>query len=246
MLEVSRDIAMMLKDRAAAILAHLGPAGHILPSDKSLWPAMLSPPEGEPAQLRRLSRDQSSMLSPPSSVIAPLTPSSLRDIPNLAKLDVAAKNGSPGSNSTTSSDSYVPQASPPAPSSLGIRQNGHHIRRPEPTLSSSVPGPIKPQSIGSLPDMTGLHFHTGITTNGVSPIPNRGMPLSLTARTGMIGGGMFGSINTVVQSSSIRSGADDDDDDLVLNRGKSSSEEAEERRKAREGEEWGMAMEMEL
>jgi hypothetical protein len=81
----------------------------------------------------------------------------------------------------------------------------------------------------------------------------------------MIGGGMFGNtVNTSIRSSSIRSGADDlpeeeddedeDDDysDLHGNghghghREKSSSEEAEEARKAREGEEWGMAEEMEL
>jgi len=64
---------------------------------------------------------------------------------------------------------------------------------------------------------------------------------------------MFGPINTSVRSSSVRSGAADlpeDEEDVPLsgdNRGgKSSSEEAEERRKGREGEEWGMAMEMEL
>lgn len=72
--------------------------------------------------------------------------------------------------------------------------------------------------------------------------------MSLNARSGMIGGGMFGGINTSRPSSSIRSGADDDDDVRPVKGkgGKSSSEEAEERRKGREGEEWGMAMEMEL
>jgi hypothetical protein len=63
---------------------------------------------------------------------------------------------------------------------------------------------------------------------------------------------MFGSaINFAVPSSSVRSGAmadDEEEEELrgTNNRGKSSSEEAEERRKGREGEEWGMAMEMEL
>ena len=72
--------------------------------------------------------------------------------------------------------------------------------------------------------------------------------MTLKARAGMIGGGMFGGINTLMPSSSIRSGADDDDDIASNrdNRGKSSSEEVEERRKRREGEDWGMAMEMEL
>ena len=69
---------------------------------------------------------------------------------------------------------------------------------------------------------------------------------------------MFGAMNTSVPNSSVRSGAlaDDEDDEDVgggsgngngyVVRGKSSSEEADERRKGREGEEWGMAMEMEL
>lgn len=57
---------------------------------------------------------------------------------------------------------------------------------------------------------------------------------------------MFGAINTSVPSSSVRSGAmADDEEEDDAGRGKSSSEEAEERR-GREGEDWGMAMEMEL
>ena len=73
--------------------------------------------------------------------------------------------------------------------------------------------------------------------------------MSLNARVDMIGGGMFGSINTSVPSSSMRSGADDDDDVVpngLVRRGNDHSEEADVRRKEREGEEWGMAMEMEL
>lgn len=96
-----------------------------------------------------------------------------------------------------------------------------------------------------------------------------GSSLSLKARTGLVGGGMFGAINTSVRSSSVRSGAIDDDlheeeeeeldeeaEEALLHGGgggttgrsvrTSSSEEAEERRKGREGEEYGMAMEMEL
>lgn len=62
---------------------------------------------------------------------------------------------------------------------------------------------------------------------------------------------MFGAINTSVPNSSVRSGVlgddeDEDDSRVAGRRGKSSSEEADERRKGREGEEWGMAMEMEL
>jgi hypothetical protein len=85
---------------------------------------------------------------------------------------------------------------------------------------------------------------------GVSPIPNRNMPMSV--RASLVGGGMFGAKkHTAVPNSSVRSGAlaDDEDDEYPLSpvgRGKSSSEEADERRKGREGEEWGMAMEMEL
>lgn len=80
------------------------------------------------------------------------------------------------------------------------------------------------------------------------------MPMSLKARAGLVGGGMFGAMHTSVPSSSVRSGAmaDDEEEDASspgmngLGRGKSSSEEADERRKGREGEDWGMAMEMEL
>ena len=61
---------------------------------------------------------------------------------------------------------------------------------------------------------------------------------------------MFGgAISTSVRSSSIRSGADDDEDLPPIRGnggGQSSSEEAEDRRRGMEGEEWGMAMDMEL
>lgn len=249
--------------QAAAILAHLDPtAGRALPNDKSLWPAILSPPAGEHAQLRRLSQGQASMRSPNSSATALLTPSSLQDPTILGTHDTKKdRKSSPGSDSTTSSVGEPcvprPQAGSLAVNSLGIRQNGHPIRLAgvqangaASSHSSSMPGPVTPQSVGSLPDMAGLHFHPGSHHSGVSPIPNRGIPLSLKARAGMIGGGMFGAINRSVPSSSMRSGADEDDEELLPNgttgRGKSSSEEAEERRKGREGEDWGMAMEMEL
>ena len=156
-------------------------------------------------------------------------------------------------------DGYVPQAR----SNLGLRNGIARPTRPlgieagqvASSLSSSVPGPGTPLSVGSLPnELAGLHFQSGTPTGaGVSPIPHRGMPLSLKARAGLVGGGMFGAINTSMPSSSVRSGAmadDEDENDSLGTRGgsraKSSSEEAEERRRAREGEEWGMAMEMEL
>ena len=221
------------------------------------------------AQLRRssvsaeASRDPSAVRSPQSTA-APLTPSSLRDASTMGTMQKPRKS-SPGSDSTTSSDGSTQQP------------NGHGYTRPvginarPPTyahqtssLSSSVPGPGTPQSVGSLPsDLAGLHFYPqgtpssmSILGSGISPIPNRGVPLSLKSRGG-VGGGMFGPINTAMPSSSVRSGAvaDDeqedesgrDDGSSPRRRGKSSSEEVEERRKARKGEEeWGMAMEMEL
>ncbi|CAD6574640.1 MAG: hypothetical protein TREMPRED_001187 [Tremellales sp. Tagirdzhanova-0007] len=252
---------------AAAILAHLdSTAGRALPHDKSLWPAILSPSGGEHAQLRRLSRDYSAVRSLPSSAAAPLTPSSLRETSNLGihgeQISQKGRKSSPGTDSTTSSvgESHLPppRSSSPLFGSLGIRSHGDRLIRPvngetirpNSSLSSSVPGPPTPYSTGSLPDMTALHFHTGSTPSGVSPIPNRGMPSSLKTRAGMIGGGMFGgTISTSVQSSSIRSGADDDEDLPPIRGsggGQSSSEEAEDRRRGREGEDWGMAMEMEL
>lgn len=96
--------------------------------------------------------------------------------------------------------------------------------------------------------MSHLNVHTG--TIGVSPIPNRGLPMSLTARTGLIGGGMFaGGINHAPAESSLRSGARISEDEARAAKkrsGKSSSEEAEDRRKNLDGEDWGMAMDMEL
>ncbi|ORX38291.1 hypothetical protein BD324DRAFT_620292 [Kockovaella imperatae] len=258
--------------QAAAILAHLDPSqGRSLPTDKSLWPAILSPMLGETAQLRRpsvsgetASRDPSSVRSPQSTV-PPLTPSSLRDVSNMQQ----PRKSSPGSDSTTSSDGYSQlrvngiDHSRPVGINANAKANGHH-NRPTSSLSSSIPGPGTPQSVGSLPnELAGLHFYPQGTpsslagSNAISPIPNRGgAPLSLKSRGG-VGGGMFGPINTAMPSSSVRSGAMADDEEELSSegrgdgssprgRGKSSSEEVEERRKNREGEEWGMAMEMEL
>lgn len=242
--------------QAAAILAHLDPSGgKSLPNDKSLWPAVLSPPGGEPMKLRRpstVSRDPSSLRSPSVSN-APLTPSSLREtstIPSQGK----PRKASPDSDSTTSSmgDGYAAQ-----PIASNGRSNGQArpvgIGSLRTSSYSSNPGPGTPQSVGSLPtELAGLHFQPGTPAAhmGVSPIPNRNMPMSV--RASLVGGGMFGAKkHTAVPNSSVRSGAlaDDEDDEYPLSpvgRGKSSSEEADERRKGREGEEWGMAMEMEL
>ncbi|KAK8854584.1 hypothetical protein IAR55_003323 [Kwoniella newhampshirensis] len=266
---------------AAAILAHLDPTanpGRSLPNDKSLWPAVLSPHlAGENAKVKpaRSNRDPSLLRSPPSSVIQPLTPSSLREplsLGTLAERNMKERKSSPGSDSTTSSmgagEPYIPQTTglgikngASSPYSRPTRPVGIQVTRPRgnsSSLSSSIPGPATPQSVGSLPDMAGLNFRSGsigngsIPNNGMSPIPNRTMPLYLKA--GMVGGGMFGAINTAVPSSSVRSGAADlpeDDEEGEEDDGwgrgkKGSSEEAEERRK-NEGEEWaGMAMEMEL
>jgi len=181
-------------------------------------------------------------LRSPSTSNAPLTPSSLRETSTLESV-VKVRKTSPDSDSTTSSlgDSYAPQGHSARP--VGIH-NGRH------SSFSSIPG--TPQSVGSLPnELAGLHFHPGTPSHiGASPIPNRNMPLSLKARAGLVGGGMFGAINTSVPSSSVRSGAmaddEEEDDSSGAGRGKSSSEEAEERRRGREGEDWGMAMEMEL
>ncbi|WVQ95176.1 hypothetical protein IAU59_002270 [Kwoniella sp. CBS 9459] len=277
---------------AAAILAHLDPtanSGRSLPTDKSLWPAILGADKA--ARLSpRSARDLSLMRSPPSSVIAPLTPSSLRDPLSLGSVPERMgkeRKSSPGSDSTTSSmgagEPYIPQ-SQNGNGGLGIRSsvsnghtqpNGHaaavgspHLNRsprpmginPPPAAGrrhsssfSSIHGPGTPHSIGSLPDMAGLNFHSGTTPtshHGMSPIPNRNTPLF---KAGMIGGGMFGAVHTAVPSSSVRSGAadlpeddeEDEEDNWANARGKSSSEEAEGRRG--EGEEWaGMASEMEL
>ncbi|TXT08870.1 hypothetical protein VHUM_02998 [Vanrija humicola] len=231
---------------AAAILAHMDPTnaqGRSLPTDKSLWPAILSP-RGDNALLksaRSAARDLPKVShSPAGSTVPPLTPSSLRDSSTFG--NVKDRKSSPGSDST-SSDGFTQSGLSPAPSSLGLKANGHSKpvgingdgRR---SSVSSAPGPGTPHSAGSLPDMAGLHFYTGTTPVGTSPLPNRGLPLSLTARAGMIGGGMFGrnATNFKVPDSGLRGGVaeDDEDDDLSFGlggRGKSSSEEADERRR---------------
>jgi len=231
--------------QAAAILAHLDPTqGRALPTDKSLWPAVLSPPGGEPMKLRRPSvtsyRDPNFLRSPSTSN-APLTPSSLRET---STLETIGRKTTPDSDSTTSS------LGEPAPRGHNARPVGIGSHTGRHSSFSSALGPGTPQSVGSLPnELAGLHFHPGTPTHS-SPIPNRNMPLSLKARAGLVGGGMFGAINTSVPSSSVRSGAmaddEEEDDSSGVGRGKSSSEEAEERRRGREGEDWGMAMEMEL
>lgn len=257
---------------AAAILA----LGQSLPKDKSLWPSVVSNASSFNGQLqRRNSRDPSSLRSPSSSVLAPITPSSLREPSSLGAMSERVgkeRKSSPGSDSTTSS---MGAGEPyPAPNGLGLRTTGQPLppQRLHPGMTQRAPSfnqhrrasrtPSFSNSPGhpnSLPDMAGLHFQSS-SGAGVSPIPNRGIPLSLQSRAGMIGGGMFGkAVNTVVPSSSVRSGAadlpeeDDDEDDADdfddggdHDRAKGSSEEAEEARKAREGEEWGMAEEMEL
>ncbi|WVF67600.1 hypothetical protein IAT40_002358 [Kwoniella sp. CBS 6097] len=285
---------------AAAILAHLDPTanpGRSLPNDKSLWPAILASDKAARSSPRS-ARDPSLMRSPPSSVIAPLTPSSLREPLSLGSVPERMgkeRKSSPGSDSTTSSmgagEPYIPQNQNGSNGiGVGIRNgytnghangngNGHasagspHLNRssrpmginPPPSAGrrhsssiSSIHGPGTPHSIGSLPDMAGLNFHSGTTPtsshHGMSPIPNRSTPLF---KAGMIGGGMFGAVHTAVPSSSVRSGAadlpEDDEEDEEDNwanargRGKSSSEEAESEARRGEGEEWaGMASEMEL
>ena len=272
---------------AAAILAHLDPSQGALPNDKSLWPAVLSPPARE-AFLRRPSlsgsRDPSSMRSPSSST-APLTPSSLRETSTLASRGPKVRKASPDSDSTTSSmgDGYVPPSHGlnglPSTRPVGIAERASSISSVTsiPSIHSvtsgatasggsphagygGIGGGQRPgggrQSVGSLPsEMASMHFSGSYTAT--SPIPNRGIPLSLKARAGLVGGGMFGALNTARPSSSVRSGVmdeEEDDDEIGGREGreertrdmKSSSEEAEERRKGREGEDWGMAMEMEL
>ncbi|WWC90466.1 uncharacterized protein L201_005402 [Kwoniella dendrophila CBS 6074] len=296
---------------AAAILAHLDPnqnPGRSLPNDKSLWPAILEgKAAGRPRSNSRAMRDPSILRSPPSSVVAPLTPSSLREPMSLGTLaeqpNGKERKASPGSDSTTSSmgagEPYIPANA----NGLGIRNgytngNGHvhGVGSPQlPRSNSSRPMGISsppnsangrryssstnygqmpgtPHSIGSLPDMSGLNFHSGTTPGslGMSPIPNRSTPLF--SKVGLIGGGMFGNkhTHTAVPSSSVRSGAEDLPEDVEefeeeeeeswsQIRGKSSSEEVDGLRSNNssgnrtgspgegEGEVWnGMAMEMEL
>nr|XP_018261725.1 uncharacterized protein I303_06168 [Kwoniella dejecticola CBS 10117]OBR83883.1 hypothetical protein I303_06168 [Kwoniella dejecticola CBS 10117] len=272
---------------AAAILAHLDPTqnpGRSLPNDKSLWPAILEgKAAGRPRSSSRAMRDPSILRSPPSSVIAPLTPSSLREPMSLGTLaerpNGKDRKSSPGSDSTTSSMGAGEPIISANQNGLGIRNgsistNGHvngnsngvgvgSPRTSKPMgisqdrrLSNGVNGnhmPGTPHSIGSLPDMSGLNFHSGTPSSlGMSPIPSRG--------TRLVGSGIFGNVHsTAVPSSSVRSGAADlpeeEDEDDVENdwsnvRGKSSSAEPVKRNGSPgegEAEGWnGMAMEMEL
>ncbi|WWD02135.1 hypothetical protein V865_000173 [Kwoniella europaea PYCC6329] len=266
--------------------------GRSLPNDKSLWPAILEgKAAGRPRSSSRAMRDPSILRSPPSSVIAPLTPSSLREPMSLGSLaerpNGKERKSSPGSDSTTSSmgagEPYIPANQ--NGNGLGIRNsysNGLGVgsprtsrpmgiapangRKHSSSISSShgVAMPGTPHSIGSLPDMSGLNFHSASvgagagtpTSLGMSPIPNR-------FKVGLVGGGMFGNVHTAVPSSSVRSGAadlaedeEDEEEDWSKVRGKSSSVEADPTRSTgnggtgspAEGEEgWnGMAMEMEL
>lgn len=222
---------------AAAILSHMDPnAGRSLPQDKSLWPAMLSPQANG-------RRELPNVRSPP-----PLTPSSLRETVTFGK----ERKSSPASDSTSSMGAgSEAHSSSPYPNTLGLGLETHSrpVGIADAGRRSSVSSvPATPASLGSLPDMSGLHFHTGSTPNtGASPLPNRGgLPLSLGARASMIGGGMFGATRTPsfkVPDSSVRGGLveDDEDDELQYGRGvrKSSSEEAEERRRDDEGFELG-------
>lgn len=253
---------------AATILDHLAGTRKPLPEDKSLWPMVVD----ENGNLRRpsVSRGVSgpqSLRSPPMSTM-PLTPSSLRESVPLGRMSGAQESKprdqprrpSPGSDSTTSSmgDAYIPQ---PVRASIGMAMSAKPLGIAGPTsaslepnsssVSSSQPGPGTPQSIGSMPDMAGLHFANGTPHNmGVSPIPNRGLPLSVSARQGLPGQGMFGRVVIPPRDSNERGGGTDEDDVRALikkGRGTSSSEEREERRKEREGEDqFGMAQDMEL
>lgn len=231
---------------AAAILSHMDPTnaqGRSLPIDKSLWPAILSSPGSARSGTRELPQVRS-----PTSTAPPLTPSSLRESVSFG----TERKSSPGSDSTSSMDNGALAGSSPHPHSLGLKLNGNGHSHPmgidgpgRRTSVSSVPGPATPHSIGSLPDMNGLHFHTGSTPTGTSPLPNRGLPLSLTARANMIGGGMFSgrSGSFKMPDSSLRGGANEEDEDELefgRGRGKSSSEEAEERRREDEGFEIGV------
>ncbi|KAE8541833.1 hypothetical protein D1P53_002006 [Cryptococcus gattii VGV] len=274
---------------AAAILAHLDPTsqgGRSLPSDKSLWPAILSPAGSNDSLPKRAAsravREVSLGRSPSTSTAAPLTPSSLRETAALGTLaEKAERKSSPAaaSDSTTSSmgasEPYIPRSngahpSPRAvPSGLGIRSPpvsspyarparpmGISSPRPATSISSSIPGPATPHSMGSLPDMAALNFSSSLSSSltvpGLSPMPGSvgsvrrgslGMPTYM--KTGMVGGGMFG-VRTQVPSSSVRSGAgvaEEDEEEEVKEEEDGWGDIKEDKR---EGEEWGMAMEMEL
>ncbi|GMK59517.1 hypothetical protein CspeluHIS016_0801230 [Cutaneotrichosporon spelunceum] len=229
---------------AAAILSHINPeSGRSLPGDKSLWPAALSP---EPNHaILRSAKSAARDLPPvglPGSYASPLSPRSFRDLSNIPA--TKDRKSSPASDSTSSMGHD-------APNSLGL-DNGLarpmgisiHGRR---TSVSSAGGPTTPISIGSLPDVGGLHFHVGSTpTTGASPLPNRAM--SINARMRMPGGGMFGASgnNGLFGSSSsrgasfrlpdsdIRGGSSGSAEEDERGRRQSSSEEAEERRRDEE------------
>jgi hypothetical protein len=235
---------------AAAILSHINPdSGRSLPSDKSLWPMALSP-EPNHAVLRSAksaARDLPSVRSP-RSVASPLSPGSFRDLGSFPA--TKDRKSSPASDSTSSMGHD-------APNSLGL-ENGQArpmgINNPgRRTSVSSVGGPTTPASIGSLPDVGGLHFHHGSTPTGASPLPNRA--LSVNARMRMPGGGMFGpspnggvfaspnggalfgtpgtrATSFRLPDSDIRGGrGGSTEEEDELGRGQSSSEEAEERRR---------------
>lgn len=199
-----------------------------LPKDRSLWPSVVS------ETTRRGSFSNSR--SPPSSNLAPLTPSSLREPSSFGALSERYLGGkerksSPGSDSTTSSmgagEPYTAAAKAPSVSGLGL-SNRHVVppqHPPAPQRVPSAPRVSRAPSFtnshahpSSLPDMAGLHFHAAspTPTHGASPIPHR-YPFaggtSLQSRTGMIGGGMFGNggggFHTTARSSSVRSGAAD-------------------------------------
>ncbi|BEI79822.1 hypothetical protein CcaverHIS002_0103510 [Cutaneotrichosporon cavernicola] len=232
---------------AAAILSHINPdSGRSLPGDKSLWPAALSP-EPNHAVLRSaksVTRDLPSIRSPRSHA-SPLSPGSFRDLSNVPI--TKDRKSSPASDSTSS----MGHDASPHPNSLGLESSharplgiSNHGRR---TSVSSTGGPTTPASIGSLPDVGGLHFHVGSTpTTGASPLPNRA--LSLNARMRMPGGGMFGAQGTGglfgpsssrsasirLPDSDIRGGRGGSAEDDELGRPHSSSEEAEERRRDEE------------
>ncbi|WVN86261.1 uncharacterized protein L203_101423 [Cryptococcus depauperatus CBS 7841] len=215
--------------------------GRSLPLDKSLWPAILSPAALEPLHKRtapRVAREVSLGRSPSVSTVAPLTPSSLKEN-NAFNSSAERKNErkpSPESDSTTSSmgasEPYITRSNPPpfprtftngpvirSPPSSSSPYARHarplHIAESKgtPSLSSSIPGPATPHSVGSLPDMANLKFSSSFTVPAgaaISPVPGRGVPLYM--KTGMVGGGMFG-VQTRVRDSSMRSGAVEEEED---------------------------------
>lgn len=240
---------------------HMNPVvapGRSLPADKSLWPAILSP-NGESLPLRRASRDHSAARSPPSSVLLPLTPSSLREPSSFGALSdlrpQKERKSSPGSDTTTSSmgasEPVVPQPRQSSGGALGLNAISPVpvgiVKARSPSYASPPPGAVgigthSPQSVGSLPGaMATLNFrhnsfssaagHVAHRPTSYSPIPDRGVPLSLGARAGLIGGGMF-SVRENQKTSSVRSG--------VARAG------SDERDDEEGGVDYGMAGEMEL